>query len=259
MAKKDFDRVREIREKANAARKIEQRATKRRAMLIQGAVILGVLVVVGAIIAAVLVSGSLKNQPTEQSVPSSKGTATILGVAGIPLSVGGTAVTLGNSDAPVTLDIYEDFSCPHCADYEEQVGPTVSNLIASGDVVVNYHLIRFVTDYGLNAGSAATCVAVEQPEQWAGVHAALFAGHTQNSDGWKASDFIDYLKVMGITDETVQECVTSQKYTGWITSNTKTAQDDGVTSTPSLFINGEKSELLGPDALVAAVNAAKGD
>lgn len=254
MASKDFDRVREIREKANEKRRLEQRAARRRTALIQVGVIVGVLIVIGAIVATIVFSN---NNRVPQSVPSSQGTVSLLGANNIPLDVGKTAVTLGRSDAPVSIDLYEDFSCPHCADYEAQVGPVIYQLIASGDIVVNYHPIRFVTDYGLTAGSAATCVATHDAQSWPDLHTALFANHNQATDGWKASDFVNFAKTGGVTSTAALDCIKSQTYSDWIMSNTKTAQDKGVNSTPSLFINGKSSELLDGNALKAAVAAAK--
>lgn len=254
MARKDFDRVREIREKANEKRRLEQRAARRRTVLIQISVIVGVLVIIGAIVATIIFSN---NNKVPQAVPTADGTVAILGVSDIPLSIETTAVTVGQTDAPVTLDLYEDFSCPHCADYEAQVGPVINKLIADGDVIVNYHPIRFVTNYGQAAGSAATCVATEDPANWPVFHAALFANHNQSTDGWKARDFAKFAESGGVTSTKALDCIKSEIYTDWIMTNTKAAQDNGVTSTPSLFINGKPSELLDGNGLTAAVEAAK--
>ena len=37
----------------------------------------------------------------------------------------GKGVTVGNADAKVHIDIYLDFRCPHCAEFEEASGATV--------------------------------------------------------------------------------------------------------------------------------------
>lgn len=254
MAKKDSERIRQIREKANEQRRLEQRAARRRATLIQSAIIVGVLAVVGAI-AAVTVLGN--NSKTPQAVPSASGTVSILQNSGIPFSVEDTAVTVGKKDAPVIIDIYEDFSCPHCAEYEAQVGPTISRLIADGDVQVSYHPIRFVSAYGQTAGSAATCVAAEDPQNWPSFHMALFENYSRDTANWKPRDFVALAESVGVSDSEALECIASNTYADWIMSNTKTAQEAGVNGTPSLFINGEKVELLNAEGLAAAVADAK--
>lgn len=246
--------MRAIREKANEARRLEERAAKRRGVLIQGAVILGVLVVVAAVVAVIVFAN---NNRVPQAVPAAAGTTSILGVDGIPLTVDATAVTVGEADAPVKIDLYEDYSCPHCAEYEAQVGSTIDQLIADGAVVVSYHPIRFVTAYGQSAGSAATCIAVEDPLNWPAYHSALFANHDQASDGWKPADFADFARAGGVTGADALDCIQSAVYTDWILSNTQAAQENGVSSTPTMLINGEPIELLNGPGLIAAVEAAQ--
>ncbi len=256
MAKKDSQQIADIREKANQQRRAQQKAEKRKTILIQSSIGVGILILVAAVVGGILVAN---NNKAPAIPPSADGTITVSGTAGIPLTVGDTAVTVGKADAPVTLDIYEDYSCPHCADYEATVGPTILQLIASGDVVVSYHPIQIVTAYGTAAGSAAACVAEKDAQNWPDFHSALFANHTTASDGWGASDFAAFAGSLGITDTDTLSCISDASYVDWIGSNTDAARTDGVSSTPSLFINGEaQASPLGVDDLIAAVNAAKG-
>ena len=254
MAGKDFDKIREIREKQNERRRIEQAAEKRKKIFVQGGVILAILVVV-ALVVVLINTMSANKEP--QAVPENSASVTVGDAVGVPLQVGGDSVTVGRPEAPVAIDIYEDYSCGHCAQYEAEVGSTLTEYIASGDVVVSYHPIRFVTNYGMNAGSAATCVATEDPGNWMMAHEALFAAHSQESDGWKPKSFVKFLTEGGITDQATLDCVASGKYTDWITANTEKAKADGVEATPSLRINGTVVPV-GPKAdLIDAIEAAK--
>lgn len=256
MAKKDSQRIIEIREKANRERLEKQRREKRTTLLIQLGVALGIFIIVGAIIAVVVLGNSNKQL---NAGPAAIGSITLQGTENVPLLVGDTAVTLGSADkAPVTIDLYEDYSCPHCADYEVAVGSTLLALVAKGDAVVNYHPIRIVTDYGIAAGSASTCVAAKDSQNWPDFHTALYANHNQQSDSWRASDFVNYAKVQGITDEATLDCIKKGVYEDWITSNTNASREAGVSGTPTLFINGKmQPQLLDSTALVAAVDAIK--
>lgn len=257
MAKKDSQRIIEIREKANEQRKLQQKREKRNTLFIQLGIAVGVLALVGAVVAFVVLQNN--NRVLEPGA-AAQGSITLGDTANIPLLVGDNAVTLGEKTAPVTIDLYEDYSCPHCADYAVEIGPALLSLVSKGDAVVNYHPIRIVTNYGVAAGSAATCVAAKDSQNWPDFHAALFANHSQQTDGWSAKDFADFAKSKGITDKDTLSCIKQGAYADWIFSNTLASKEAGVTGTPTLFVNGEMQEkLLSADGLIAAVNALKGN
>ncbi|WP_418606106.1 DsbA family protein [Georgenia sp. SUBG003] len=49
-----------------------------------------------------------------------------------------------NPDAPV-LDVYLDFACPHCADFEEVNADDIDSLVTAGEATVVYHPSRSST------------------------------------------------------------------------------------------------------------------
>ncbi|QEE61050.1 hypothetical protein FVA74_05265 [Salinibacterium sp. dk2585] len=250
MGKKD-DRTLAIRQKANEARMREKKAEARRRALIQGGIILGVLVVVAAIVIAVVLGNRAAR---EVAIPENTATISVGETSDIPFQIAGTAVRVGSEEAPVTISLYEDFSCPHCKDYEAAVGQTLQELIAEGDVAVEYHPINVVSEYGIRAGSAAACVAAHEPESWTTAHASLFAVHDASTDAWNNEQFATFLNGQGIGGDELTECVESGRYANWIKQNTLEARDAGIASTPTLLINGERQEaLLSPEQLRAAV------
>lgn len=249
MAKKENSNRLAARQKANELRREQERADRRRRVLIQLGVIVGAILVIAAIVAVVVFTS---RDASTVNVPKASATITVEGTPA-PFVVGDHRVRIGAEDAAVVLSIYEDYSCPHCKDYAEEVDSTLTELIASGDVAVEFHPIRFVTDYGSRAGSAATCVAVGAPEQWLDVHTALYANYDATTNIWKNNQFRDFLAAQGVTDETVLECAAEGRYVNWIGQSTTAATDAGVTASPTLLINGEASELLSADALRTAV------
>lgn len=257
MAKKDSERIIEIREKANLQRREQQKREKRNTLFIQLGIAVGVLALVGAVVAFVVLQN---NSRVLEPGAAAQGSITLSGVDNIPLLVGDNAVTLGEKSAPVTIDLYEDYSCPHCADYAVEVGSTLLSMVSKGDVVVNYHPIRVVSNYGVEAGSAATCVAAKDSQKWPDFHAALFANHSQQSDGWGASDFVDFAKSQGVTDKDTLSCIKQGAYKDWIFSNTLASKEAGVNGTPTLFINGKmQDQLLSASGLMDAVKTLKGN
>ncbi len=142
------------------------------------------------------------------------------------------------------MDLWVDYSCPHCQEYEDEVGDTFGDLIASGDVAIEFHPMRVVTDYGIRAGSAAACVAVGAPEQYLDVRADLFAVHDAETDGWSNEQLRDHLAA-SIDDQDVLDCIGEGRYAGWIGENTQAAIDAGVSATPTLWVDGALATVDG--------------
>ncbi|MGH3911408.1 MAG: thioredoxin domain-containing protein, partial [Pseudonocardiaceae bacterium] len=114
---------------------------RRRLLLVSAAV--GILV----LFAAVIGFGLYRGQETAVVVPPG---AT---EQGIPV---------GNPDAAVTLDVYEDFQCPVCAKFERIIGPTIDELVRAGTVRAVYHPVAYLdrmssTEYSSRASAAAGC------------------------------------------------------------------------------------------------------
>jgi protein-disulfide isomerase len=250
MAKRDSENVIAVRQKANEIRREKERAERRRRAVIQVGIIVGALLVVAAIVAVVIFAS---RGASTVNVPKASASITVDGTE-VPLEVRDHRVRIGPEDASVVVSLYEDFSCPHCQEYEAVVGDTLEELVTLGDVAVEFHPIRFVTNYGNRAGSAATCVAVGAPEKWLEVRSGLFSMHDTSTDGWSNDQYRELLANQGITDEDVLDCVGEGRYVTWIDQNTAAATEAGITGSPTLLINGEKSELLGGAQLRATVD-----
>jgi len=250
----DRDRTREIREKANAARREAERRARRRRVLMQLGVGAAVVVVIAGIVGGV---SALGGQGAADAAPP-------VADASVALASGGEArvtaeadgVGVGDPAAPVTLDVYEDYSCPHCAEYEAATGPLLDRLAASGQVRVVYHPIQVVTNYGRTAGNAAACVLQSDPSAWPEVHSALFANHSARTDSWTGAEFGAWLADQGVADEAVPACAEDGPFAGWIDANTDAAFAAGVKGTPTLRIDGGIVETVGGAQLVDALRGA---
>lgn len=101
-----------------------------------------------------------------------------------------SALIIGAADAPVTIDVFEDFSCPHCADFEATSGQAINDAIEKGDLRVRYHPLNFLDsrtasgDYSSRAAGALQCVAEQSNRTvFQAFHTALFeAQPTGGSD-----------------------------------------------------------------------------
>ena len=160
-----------------------------------------------------------------------------------------------NTDEPkAVLSIYEDFQCPHCRDFEKAFGSTITKLIDSGAVAVEYYMVALPgldksnRGYSTRAANAGYCVGDENKEAFGRFHSALFA---QQPEEWAETfpsdnDLISEAKKAGAPDS-VTDCVTSGKYLDMVNNAVKSS---GISSTPAVLLNGTDigdAVLLHPD------------
>lgn len=168
----------------------------------------------------------------------------------------------GTSDPKAVVSIYEDFLCPHCGAFEQQFGPTLSQLIESGAIAVDYNMVAILdqpqnSNYSSRAGAAAYCVADENKDAFRRFHAALYAQQPGETGGPYPTDaqLIETARQAGAAGG-VADCINSGRY---LELSSGLAEASGIQSTPTVRINGEEYEFSTPDALVAKIKEIVGD
>jgi protein-disulfide isomerase len=163
----------------------------------------------------------------------------------------GQPIVLGPLQAPTTITLYEDFHCPHCAEFEEQFGPVITQAQQSGAARVELYPMSFIDEGSAAASNAMACAAEAGFGQ--AYYVGLFANHTLK---WSDQQLIDLAaKVGGSPTETFQTCVTSNAHADWVSSINATADKNGIAQTPTMLINGKPVDIanLTPEALQAMI------
>lgn len=247
-------------ERRRAVREQQQRAAaaaKRRRNLIQLAVIAGVALVVIAIVgAAVIIGNRGKASTSAGGAPTANTTVTVDNVS-VPFAIDGSAVRVGPANAKARVDLWVDYSCPHCQEFEADNNAALNTLIAGGDVAVSYHNIQIHSDYGTVAGGAAACVATHDPNHWVPFNASLYTNQSTETQDWNASQLRDFAGQQGINSAAL-DCIGASTYPGWIASNTADATKQGVEGTPTMFVNGQQTATLSGQALITKVKQLAG-
>ncbi|AGL14810.1 thioredoxin domain-containing protein [Actinoplanes sp. N902-109] len=171
----------------------------------------------------------------------------------------GTAFAVGTG--PVTVDVYEDFMCPHCEEFETAAGSTIDQLVAANKVTVRYHPIAILdgassTQYSTRSAAASAAAAVGG--KFSEYHKALFANQpAEGSAGLDDAKLVELGKSAGLGDD-FAKAVDDGTYKAWATKATDTAAARGVTSTPTVRVAGKALDAPTAAALTAAVDAAAG-
>lgn len=170
----------------------------------------------------------------------------------------GTAFAVGTG--PVTVDIYEDFMCPVCGQFEAGTAATIDQLVAAKKVTVRYHPIAILdrassTEYSTR--SAAASAAAAQGGKFAEYHRALFANQpAEGSAGLDDAKLVALGESVGLTDAAFSDAVHDGTYRAWATKVTDTAAARGVNGTPTVLVGGKALTNPSAQSLTAAVGAA---
>lgn len=170
----------------------------------------------------------------------------------------GSGIGTGEQDAPVVVEMYEDFMCPHCANFEAQTAQALAGYVESGDVrVVRYPMT--LTPFGEPTELAANAYACAADAGRADEYAAgLFE---RAGTIWSTDTLFQVGAVTGLSsDADFVACVNEGGFEAWLTSIDDAAMQRGVAATPTVFVNGEEVALsTTPLAeLEAAIEAALG-
>ncbi|MBF4625818.1 thioredoxin domain-containing protein [Clavibacter sp. VKM Ac-2872] len=165
-------------------------------------------------------------------------------------------VLVGRPTAPVTLDIYEDYSCSQCRTFESAFGSLLDRIVMTGQVRIAYHPLGLVSGYGTVAGNAAACVLAHQPASWPLVHAKLFEDHATSTASWTKEDAATWLIASGADDEDTVSCSAAGAFDAWIDASTRSAAAAGITSVPTLRVKGSTVATASHQNLVEALRSA---
>ena len=206
--------------------------------------VIGVVVIVVAIM--VIPTVLSKTKGVSQAIP-----------AGIAVD-NGYAITF-NSDIkglPV-VDIYEDFQCPICQQFEALNGSYIKSLITDKKAAVNFHTLSFLGTESVRAANAAACANDEG--YFVDYHIGLYANQpaSENSGEWSNDRLISIAEAAGIKSESFKSCVKDMKFEGWVSKVAEAGAKKGVNSTPTVFVGGKEidrnSEYFDANKFKAAV------
>ncbi len=193
------------------------------------------IVAAAALVIAGLVGwGLYANQSHPTSNAAKPAAATHDNGTGIPISTG-----------PVTVDLYIDFLCPICKQFETDAKSTLDTMVTQKKITLVYHPIAILdertnpTGYSSRAGSAAGCAsdAGKFPEYFN----ALYANQPgEGSAGLSDDKLVQLGTDVGITSADFATCVNSHKYVDWMANNTNAAAGHNVNGTPTLLVNGKQ-------------------
>jgi protein-disulfide isomerase len=202
------------------------------------ALIVGVAIVVAALLAVLSQFGG-----PQGSSASGKDVGKLY--SGIPQN----GTTLGKSDAPVTIYLYEDFQCPICDQFSRQTFPeVVDRNVRSGKVKVVSEPLTFIGPDSVPAARAALA-AGEQDRYWPYAQ-LLFEHQGQENSGYVTDEFLKTQaeNTPGLDVGQWNSDLKGSAATRQLQAAQAKAQSDGVNATPTLIFSGPggQTKIVGP-------------
>jgi protein-disulfide isomerase len=268
-------RRQEAREKAREMREAQSKQSKRKKVLVQSSVGVVVLAIIG-VIAFFITSSMAPAGPGPRNMASD----------GIKIGQGLVAertealqpeqaptLSTENPAGIAAINIFIDYSCPACAQFEAVHSEQFRSWLESGTVTIEYHPLSFRDPqtagqrYATRAGNAASCVADLDPDSFFDYSEALLLNQPAPPEQVSLSDdeLVALANAAGVGNlDQVESCIRDERFAGWLKSATDRAMKTGpvpvrnsqipvVRGTPTVLVNGQEYAGASPADLAAFV------
>ncbi|MEN6532540.1 MAG: thioredoxin domain-containing protein [Bryobacteraceae bacterium] len=137
----------------------------------------------------------------------------------------------GSASAPVMIVEFSDYQCPYCRRAQSTLNQVLAKYGASVNHVFKDLPLTRIHSEANNAAQAAHC-AGEQGKYWE-YHDALFA-----ETRYDAGTYSEIATKLGLDAGRLQQCLKDGMYRAQVRANLQQAEELGIDSTPTFFING---------------------
>lgn len=161
----------------------------------------------------------------------------------------------GDPESDVTVAAYEDFECPGCGQFVEQVYPA-----AIADYVENEEVAYEHRDFPVTIGgewsrkvpNAAFAVAEDAGED---AYYEFVKEVYEFQDEYSEENVSGLAGELGADEEVVMEAIEEKPFCEQVNESISEAEDRGVSATPTVFVNDEQLEAPGPEELREAIES----
>jgi protein-disulfide isomerase len=150
--------------------------------------------------------------------------------------------SLGSPAAPIKIDVWEDFQCPMCQRYSQEIEPLIiSTYVITGQVYYTFRQFPFIdsgsiTKESQQSANASMC-AGDQNQFW-DYHTLVYANwNGENLGSLSDKKLVAFAESMSLDMAKFKQCFNSNLFKSDITADVQAGKAIGVTGTPSIAIN----------------------
>jgi len=247
------------RERARQTREKEQARRRRNRIALVSAIVVGSLALITAVV--LIVANSI--QPAGPGPKNMASDGILLkGESGRIVAERTKALADGEKPIPTkqnskvaNITVYEDYLCPICNQFETGNMSQIKQWVQDGTATLEVHPFNLLdraslgSKYSTRSAAAAACVANYDPDKFLDVNTAFYANQPEeNTRGLTNAELASIVKEAGVADEDVADCITSQRFQGWVGDATNRALTEplansdlpNLTGTPTVIVNGKQ-------------------
>jgi protein-disulfide isomerase len=164
-------------------------------------------------------------------------------LVGLPAAAGDRAKAVGNSlgdaTAPVKLEVYADFQCPACGQFDRtSLREIEDKYVKNGKVQVLFNHYAFIGDESTRAAEASEC-ANDQGKFWEYADTLFNNQAGENQGAFNDANLEKFAQQLGLDMDKYKTCMQQRPHLSKIQASTQAGSQRGVNSTPTLYINGQ--------------------
>lgn len=168
------------------------------------------------------------------------------------------------NEGATEVQIYIDFMCPVCGSYDQVNRDDIRTMLSDGDATVIFHPLNFLDgystegDYSTRATNAFVTAATDAPEAALDLLELLFDNQPAEGGPGLTDEEIAALAVEAGVPQEVADTFADRTYGEWVAVASDQARNDGVTGTPTTFLDGSRwsGDWSTPGTLLQAVRDA---
>lgn len=168
-------------------------------------------------------------------------------------------------DGAPTVEVFFDYQCPACANFEAAFASELSRLAQAGEIKLVYRTMLFLdlshgNDASTRAGVAAACADVAG--KYDAYHTTLFQMlRSGYPDSVLTTTVPGRIGLTGAELESFQKCYTERRTLNFVRSAGEAAINAGVNATPTIRVNDKPLDLTtldfqNPASIKQAIDAA---
>ena len=154
------------------------------------------------------------------------------------------APSMGDPKAPITLVEFSDFECPVCRTLHDELRSMLSNHPQVRVVFKDYPLEQ-LHPWARTAALAGRCAYQQRPDAFWKMYDYIYDNQELISAENAWTKMTEFAGQSGLNPDTFKGCMASPEAAAAVDASKANGQQLGVSSTPTLFINGRR--LVGAD------------